>query len=74
VPGHHPLDVQRLTVPPCSACNDRLERIEKRYAQELIPVVLLTAPEVAGVPERLTRSFVGQAATSRLFSQFAGDS
>jgi hypothetical protein len=56
-PDTTPADVQRLTVPSCTPCNKRWERVERELATDLLLVVSPNVPEVAGVHERLSRAW-----------------
>jgi hypothetical protein len=56
-PDTTPPNLPRLKVPSCGRCNDEWEKVERRLGQELAMAVTPGAPEVAGVVERLNRSW-----------------
>ena len=61
-PDTTPANVTRLKVPSCGRCNDEWEKVERALGQELVMSVTRGTPGVAGVAERLTRSWQPQRA------------
>jgi hypothetical protein len=56
-PDTTPTSLARLKVPSCGRCNDEWEKVERRLGQELVMAVTPGTVEVAGVVERLNRSW-----------------
>lgn len=56
-PDTTPPSLARLKVPSCGRCNDEWEKVERRLGLELAMAVTPGTPEVAGVVERLNRSW-----------------